>query len=43
MEKENAFYERLESKGVSRRDFMKFCTFLTDTVAVVNHMALLLL
>jgi [NiFe] hydrogenase small subunit len=34
MEKENKFYERLESKGVSRRDFMKFCTFLTATMGL---------
>lgn len=35
MEKEErAFYERLESKGVSRRDFMKFCTFLTATMGL---------
>ena len=34
MEKEKAFYERLESKGVSRRDFMKFCTFLTATMGL---------
>jgi len=34
MEKEKAFYERLESKGVSRRDFMKFCTYLTATMGL---------
>jgi len=34
MEKEKAFYERLESKRVSRRDFMKFCTFLTATMGL---------
>jgi len=34
MEKENAFYERLERKGVSRRDFMKYCTFLTATMGL---------
>ena len=34
MEKEKQFYERLESKGVSRRDFMKFCTFLTATMGL---------
>jgi len=34
MEKEKAFYERLEDKGVSRRDFMKFCTFLTATMGL---------
>jgi [NiFe] hydrogenase small subunit len=31
---ENAFYERLEGKGVSRRDFMKYCTFLTATMGL---------
>ncbi|MGE5256553.1 MAG: hydrogenase small subunit [Hyphomicrobiales bacterium] len=31
---ERAFYEKLESKGVSRRDFMKFCTFLTATMGL---------
>ncbi len=31
---EKAFYEKLESKGVSRRDFMKFCTFLTATMGL---------
>ncbi len=34
MDKEKAFYERLEGKGVSRRDFMKFCTFLTATMGL---------
>jgi len=34
MEKEKAFYERMEGKGVSRRDFMKFCTFLTATMGL---------
>jgi [NiFe] hydrogenase small subunit len=35
MEKEErAFYEKLEGKGVSRRDFMKFCTFLTATMGL---------
>lgn len=34
MEKEKAFYERIEQKGVSRRDFMKFCTFLTATMGL---------
>ena len=35
MDKEQkAFYERLESKGVSRRDFMKYCTFLTATMGL---------
>ena len=34
MEKEKRFYERLENKGVSRRDFMKYCTFLTATMGL---------
>jgi [NiFe] hydrogenase small subunit len=34
METEKAFYERLESKGISRRDFMKYCTFLTATMGL---------
>jgi [NiFe] hydrogenase small subunit len=34
MENEKQFYERLESKGVSRRDFMKYCTFLTATMGL---------
>jgi [NiFe] hydrogenase small subunit len=34
MEKEKQFYERLGIKGVSRRDFMKYCTFLTATMGL---------
>ena len=34
MEKEKDFYKRLEKKGVSRRDFMKYCTFLTATMGL---------
>lgn len=34
MEKEREFYERLEARGVTRRDFMKFCTFLTATMGL---------
>ena len=34
MEKEKAFYEKLESKGVSRREFMKYCTYLTATIGL---------
>jgi [NiFe] hydrogenase small subunit len=30
----NEFYDRLEKKGVTRRDFMKFCTFLTTTLGL---------
>jgi [NiFe] hydrogenase small subunit len=33
-QQERAFYERLEGKGVTRRDFMKFCTFLTATMGL---------
>ena len=32
MEKE--FYERLEQKGVSRRDFLRYCTLLTATLGL---------
>ena len=35
MDKEKReFYERLERKGVSRRDFMKYCTFLTASMGL---------
>jgi len=34
MEQEKAFYQRLAQKGVSRRDFMKYCTFLTATMGL---------
>ncbi len=34
MEKNREFYEKLEAKGVSRRDFMKYCTFLTATMGL---------
>ena len=34
MEQERAFYQRLAEKGVSRRDFMKYCTFLTATMGL---------
>ena len=34
MENEKVFYEKLERKGVSRRDFMKYCTFLTATMGL---------
>jgi [NiFe] hydrogenase small subunit len=34
MEKERSFYERLKEKGVSRRDFMKYCTALTATMGL---------
>ncbi len=34
MEKENKFYETLENKGVSRRDFMKFCSALAVTMGM---------
>ena len=32
--KEHDFYERMEAKGVSRRDFMKYCTFLTAAMGL---------
>nr|MBC8178291.1 twin-arginine translocation signal domain-containing protein [Candidatus Desulfacyla euxinica] len=34
MKEENGFYERMEKKGVSRRDFMKFCGMLTATMGL---------
>ncbi len=34
MEKENAFYAKLEQKGVSRRNFMRYCTYLTATMGL---------
>ena len=34
MNNEKQFYERLEKKGVSRRDFMRYCTFLTATMGL---------
>lgn len=34
MSNEKAFDDRLEQRGVSRRDFMKFCTFLTATMGL---------
>ena len=34
MQNEKEFYERLERKGVSRRSFMKYCTFLTATMGL---------
>jgi [NiFe] hydrogenase small subunit len=34
MNSEKQFYERLEKKGVSRRDFMRYCTFLTATMGL---------
>ena len=34
MEQEKDFLKRLEGKGVSRRDFMKYCTFLTATMGL---------
>ncbi|MCF8035543.1 MAG: hydrogenase small subunit [Desulfobacteraceae bacterium] len=32
--KKEEFYERLAKSGVSRRDFMKYCTFLTATMGL---------
>ena len=34
MEKERDFFDKLEKKGVSRRDFMRYCTFLTATMGL---------
>lgn len=34
MEQETAFFEKLKMKGVSRRDFMKYCTALTATMGL---------
>lgn len=34
MNQERDFYERLSEKGISRRDFMKFCGFLTATMGL---------
>ncbi|VAX31561.1 [Ni/Fe] hydrogenase, group 1, small subunit, partial [hydrothermal vent metagenome] len=31
---EDTIYEALKKKGVSRRDFMKFCTLMTATLAL---------
>lgn len=34
MEKEQDFYQKLAQKGVSRRDFMRYCAFLTATMGL---------
>jgi len=34
MEQEQKFYARLKQKGVSRRDFMRYCTTLTATMGL---------
>ena len=34
MEREKAFAEKLSQRGVSRRDFMKYCTALTATMGL---------
>lgn len=34
MDHEKQFYQRLNAKGVSRRDFMKYCTFLTAAMGL---------
>ncbi len=34
MENDKKFFDRLKQKGVSRRDFMKYCTFLTATMGL---------
>ena len=33
-DQQNDFYEKLEAKGVSRRDFLKYCTVLTATMGL---------
>ena len=38
MENEKVFYEKLERRGVSRRDFMKYCTFLTATMGLSSSL-----
>jgi len=41
MEKQKkAFYENLEKKGISRRDFMRYCTFLTATMGLSSSFIL---
>ena len=34
MERERDFYKRLARKGITRRDFMKYCTLLTATMGL---------
>ena len=34
MDKKERFYQRLEKRGVSRRDFMRYCTYLTATMGL---------
>jgi [NiFe] hydrogenase small subunit len=34
MKKEREFYERLARKGITRRDFMKYCSLLTATLGL---------
>ncbi|MGD9210998.1 MAG: hydrogenase small subunit [Desulfobacteraceae bacterium] len=34
MEEHSAFFNRLEKKGISRRQFMKYCTMLTATMGL---------
>ena len=34
MEREREFYERLARRGITRRDFMKYCTLLTATLGL---------
>lgn len=38
MQKEKEFYQRLKKKGITRRDFMKFCTYLTATMGLSSSM-----
>jgi [NiFe] hydrogenase small subunit len=34
MDQENRFYRKMEKRGVTRRDFMRYCTFLTATMGL---------
>lgn len=38
-ENEKGFYEKLEEKGVSRRDFLKYCTVLTASMGLASSCA----
>ena len=41
MEKQKkAFYEKLKKKGISRRNFMRYCTFLTATMGLSSSFIL---
>ncbi len=38
MTQEREFYDNLEIKGVSRRDFMRYCTYLTATMGLSSSL-----